>query len=92
MIAMKSFSEFGMASITIRNLEQTFKERLRVRAARHGRSMEEEARVILKTSLAPKRKRQTMADAFRAWFGPKHGVNIELPERPPMREPPDFRA
>ncbi len=81
-----------MPSITIRNLDGTLKERLRVRAARHGRSMEEEARVILKMSLAPKKKRQTMADAFREWFGPKHGVALELPERPPLREPPDFRA
>jgi plasmid stability protein len=80
-----------MASLTIRNLNNTLKERLRVRAARHGRSMEEEARIILKTSLAPKKK-QTMADAFREWFGPKYGVELELPERPPMREPPDFRA
>ena len=80
-----------MASLTIRNLDLALKERLRVRAARHGRSMEEEARVILKTSLAPKKKRQTMADAFREWFGRKHGVELELPERPPMREPPDFR-
>jgi hypothetical protein len=46
----------------------------------------------LKTSLAPKKKRQTMADAFRAWFGPKHGVDLELPERPAMQEPPDFRT
>jgi len=81
-----------MASLTIRNLEKGLKERLRVRAARHGRSMEEEARIILKTGLAQKKKRQTMADAFREWFGPQHGVELELSERPPMREPPDFRA
>ena len=37
-----------MASITIRNLDDTVKERLRVRAAMHGRSMEDEARLILK--------------------------------------------
>ncbi|SDP30925.1 Phosphopantothenate-cysteine ligase /Phosphopantothenoylcysteine decarboxylase [Phyllobacterium sp. YR620] len=36
-----------MASITIRNLDDSIKERLRVRAAAHGRSMEEEARIIL---------------------------------------------
>ncbi|WP_414653816.1 FitA-like ribbon-helix-helix domain-containing protein, partial [Geminicoccus sp.] len=33
-----------MASLTVRNLDPTVKERLRVRAARHGRSMEEEVR------------------------------------------------
>ena len=37
-----------MASITIRNLEDDLKQRLRVRAAEHGRSMEEEAREILR--------------------------------------------
>lgn len=34
-----------MASITIRNLEDDIKQRLRVRAAEHGQSMEEEARL-----------------------------------------------
>jgi plasmid stability protein len=38
----------GMASITIRNLEDAVKQRLRVRAAEHGHSMEEEARNILR--------------------------------------------
>ncbi len=37
-----------MASITIRNLDDDIKHRLRVRAAEHGRSMEEEARDILR--------------------------------------------
>jgi len=37
-----------MASITIRNLEVDLKRRLRIRAAEHGRSMEEEARDILR--------------------------------------------
>ncbi len=77
-----------MPSITIRNLDQALMERLRVQAARHGRSMEEEARVILKTSLAPKKKQPSMADAFREWFGPKHGVDLELPNPQLIGEPP----
>ena len=36
-----------MASITIRNLDDKVKTRLRILAAGHGRSMEEEARLIL---------------------------------------------
>ncbi|MFC4624345.1 bifunctional phosphopantothenoylcysteine decarboxylase/phosphopantothenate--cysteine ligase CoaBC [Daeguia caeni] len=36
-----------MASITIRNLDDAAKERLRIRAAQNGRSMEEEARILL---------------------------------------------
>ena len=39
-----------MASITVRNLDETTKARLRVRAARHGRSMEEEARTLLRAA------------------------------------------
>ncbi len=37
-----------MASITIRNLDGDIMQRLRVRAAEHGCSMEEEARDILR--------------------------------------------
>src|SRR6266852_4357817 len=40
-----------MASITIRQLEENTKRKLRMRAALHGRSMEQEAREILKTAL-----------------------------------------
>lgn len=41
-----------MATMTIRNLDDDVKARLRVRAAQHGRSMEEEARSILSAALA----------------------------------------
>ena len=41
-----------MASITIRNLDDEVKQRLRVRAAEHGNSMEQEARDILEAALA----------------------------------------
>ncbi len=40
-----------MATLTIRNLEDAIKERLRVRTALHGRSMEEEARDILRKAV-----------------------------------------
>jgi phosphopantothenoylcysteine decarboxylase/phosphopantothenate--cysteine ligase len=39
-----------MASITIRRLDEDLKKRLRLRAARHGRSMEDEARTILRSA------------------------------------------
>src|SRR3712207_190470 len=41
-----------MASLTIRQLDDVTKKRLRLRAAAHGRSMEEEARSILRTAAA----------------------------------------
>ncbi len=78
-----------MASITIRNLEDGLKTRLRVRAAEHGRSMEEEARCILREALDHDRPRN-MADLALELFGPRNGIELELPERTPLREPPKF--
>ena len=45
----------SMATLTIRNLPDDVRDRLRVRAAEHGRSMEAEARVILANALTPPR-------------------------------------
>ena len=41
-----------MAQLVVRNLDEALKQRLRSVAAEHGRSMEEEVRVILHTSLS----------------------------------------
>ncbi len=79
-----------MASITIRNLDHGVKSRLRVRAAEHGRSMEEEARVILRDAVGADSKADNLASAIRARFAPFGGVELELPPREPMREPPNF--
>jgi plasmid stability protein len=80
-----------MASITIRNLEDPIKMRLRVRAASHGRSMEEEARVILRTALGrePPRPDNLLA-AIQAHFAPLSGVDLPEVRRDAMREPPRF--
>ncbi len=82
-----------MASITIRNLDDPLKARLRVQAAIHGRSMEDEARDILRTALNREPvPPSNLAAAIRARFAPLGGVDLpELP-REPMREPPDFGA
>ena len=80
-----------MASITIRNLDEGLKQRLRVRAAEHGHSMEQEARNILQAALA--RTPQTGEElyrAIRARVEPIGGIELELPPREPMREPPSF--
>jgi antitoxin FitA len=78
-----------MASITIRNLDEQTKERLRVRAAHQRRSMEDEARNILRAALAkdaaPPRN---LAQAIMNRFEPLGGVELPLPSREPMREPP----
>ena len=80
-----------MASIVIRRLDESTKRRLRLRAARHGRSMEEEARSILRAAVSSEAKGQpNLVEAIRRRIEPLGGV--ELPELPrdPMRDPPDF--
>ncbi len=79
-----------MASITVRNLAPSVKERLRVRAAQHGRSMEAEAREILQSALDGPKRTQTLPDIMREVFGPEHGVELVLPPREAGRTPPAF--
>ena len=80
-----------MASITIRNLENDVRTRLRVRAAEHNRSMEEEVRVILRAAVSDaKHAPQDLAAFTRECFAPLGGVELEIPLRGPMREPPNF--
>lgn len=80
-----------MASITIRNLEDGLKRRLRVRAAQHGRSMEDEARTILRAALAEKAPASSnLYDAIRRRIEPLGGVELKIPRRKGMREPPRF--
>ena len=78
-----------MASITVRNLEEGQKRRLRIRAAENGRSMEEEARNILRTALYHHPPaHEDLARAIRARFQPLGGVELDIPPRSPMRKPP----
>ena len=79
-----------MASLTIRNLDDDVKHRLRVRAAENGRSMEAEARLILREAVGCKPDSQDLASIIRSYFGPSNGVDLELPPREPVREPPRF--
>ena len=80
-----------MASITVRNLEEGLKRRLRIRAAENGRSREQEARAILRAALDQEpSKGKDLASAIRARFAPLGGVELDLPPRGPMREPVPF--
>jgi antitoxin FitA len=80
-----------MASITVRRLDESTKSRLRVRAAEHGRSMEEEAREILKAAVArTRRSERNLAESIRARFAPLGGVDLPVHPRRLLREPPDF--
>ena len=81
----------SMATLTIRQLDEATKARLRIRAAHHGRSMEEEAREILRASLAGVRsKEKDLAESIRQRFEPLGGVELETPVRSPLRRPPEF--
>jgi antitoxin FitA len=82
-----------MASITIRDLDDDLKQRLKQRAAVHGRSMEAEARGILEDVLGAKRTAPitgNLADAIRAIVEPLGGIALEPFPRQPVREPPIF--
>src|SRR5438067_1746530 len=85
--AINDCSEEPMASITIRRLDDALKSRLRIRAAVHGRSMEDEAREILRATLAREPSHQRdLAEAIRARFAPFGGADLPVPEREPLRE------
>lgn len=75
-----------MADLSVRRLDDETLSRLRMRAAKHGVSMEEEVRRILKEAVsAPER----IGDLALRMFGPEHGVDLRLPERTP-HEPMDL--
>ncbi len=81
-----------MSSITIRNLDPGIKERLRVRAAEHGHSMEAEARRILQMALvsAGRPKNPNLYERVHARFAPLGGIELDLSTREAAREPPRF--
>lgn len=82
-----------VGNLTIRKIDDDLKQRLRVRAAEHGRSMEEEVRVILKTALAdPNEDTRNWVRSIVDRFQELGGVELDLPPRAPARAPPDFSS
>lgn len=79
-----------MASITIRNLDDDLKAQLRVVAASHGRSMEEEARVIIRRAMAQAGSRGGVGSRIHARFAQQGGVDLELPARTEKPRAADF--
>jgi plasmid stability protein len=71
-----------VATITVRNLDDDVQHRLKVRAARHHRSMEAEARAILSAAVRETSLATSWLDATRGLRGP----DLELPERSAPRE------
>ena len=80
-----------MASITVRNLDDEVKRKLRIRAAEHGCSMEAEVRVIISEAVGSTSKpRKGLGTRIHERFKAIGGVDLELPKRGPMSEPPTF--
>lgn len=69
-----------MANLSVRKLDDDTLARLRIRAARHGVSMEEEARRILRRAVAAPER---LGDIALRFFGPDNGVDLDLPEHKP---------
>ena len=82
-----------MSSLTVRNLDESVKNSLRVRAARHGRSMEEEVRQILQNIVAPEQAGQvSFAERVTSRFAGLHVDSLPIPARQLARKPPDIDA
>jgi plasmid stability protein len=79
-----------MASMTIRNLDEKLKARLRIQAAKHGRSMEDEARDILRSALSAASARASLVKSIRRRIEPLGGVELQIAPRESMREPLDL--
>ncbi|MDZ7751777.1 MAG: plasmid stabilization protein [Gammaproteobacteria bacterium] len=80
-----------MATMTIRNIDDRLKARLRVRAAQHGRSMEDEVRDILRSALSVESAaKPSLIDSIRSRLAPLGGVELEEPPRELIREPQDL--
>jgi antitoxin FitA len=80
-----------MAAMTIRNLDEALKSRLRIRAATHGKSMEEEARDILRAALSTASPGpRDLGEAIRARFAPLGGVELPQTPREAIRDPAGF--
>ena len=81
-----------MAALSIRNLDETVKRRLLLRAARHGRSMEAEARAILTEAVSEGVDSAGLFTALLDRFSGLGGVDLDLPERDETAPAADFTA
>jgi len=80
-----------MATLTIRKLDDSVKSRLRIQAARHGNSMEEEARRILRQALMPEEQAERLGSRIHRHFARVGGVDENIiPPRTMPRSAPDF--
>ena len=81
-----------MAAVTVRNLDDDVKERLRIRAAANGRSMEAEIRAILVSAVNAPSAAEGLLSALLNRFGPLGGVDLDLPPRDLTPRAADFTS
>lgn len=79
-----------MAALSIRNVDDALKRALRLRAAQHGLSMEEEARRILRDALGPVSQTQPLGQRLKQRFAGMTDATFELPPRQMPRTPPSW--
>ena len=81
-----------MVSVTVNDLDEVLEQRLRLRAAGKGVSIEQEVKNILRAALCEESPAaRDLAGSIRARFAPFGGVELELPLRDPIRAAPRFR-
>ncbi len=80
-----------MGTLTIRNLDDRVKTKLRMSAAKHGRSMEDEARRLLTMAVDSHDEEVGLAKAIRKRFARVGSFELEPLPREPMRSPPKFK-
>jgi len=85
-----------VASVLIRNVDDALHMRLKASAAAHRRSLEEEARELLRAAIARRDAppRDNLVTLARQLFGPEHGFDLDIPPRgsAPASCPPDFSS
>lgn len=80
-----------MAALSVRALDDEVKDRLRVRAAENGRSMEAEVRTILTAAVSGPQPPGGLLTALRERFAQLGGVELDIPPRTTMPRAADFR-
>lgn len=89
--SMEAVEHSSNTTLTIRNVDRRLKERLRVRAAQHGQSMEAELRQILRETLEVDQPSElNLAEAIRRRLAPLGGVELEAHPPVVIGEPPAF--
>lgn len=81
---------FAVTALSIRNLDESVKARLRSRAARHGRSMEAEVRAILTEAVREPAESAGLFTALLDRFTVLGGVDLQLPDRDEPARAADF--